>query len=207
MNSKNPIKNSDLLETCHGGHVLNLGYFLFAQQTAGISRVKLNETMEISQESEHRWYSVCIADTRKMVVNENHHYAFERPQLEPGLLRSGSCTTNVSLAWKFVWCSSGSSNTLSSLEDMKGDAAWASLRGELSRGPASQFILHPTHTYPSPFSSFPYEAGRERRTATAGPPEQHLCRCSYFKVLKTQDKSGNICHRMFFQRKRNPTYD
>lgn len=52
MNSKNPIKKSDLLETFHGGHVLNLGYFLFAQQTTGISRVKLNETMEISQVSQ-----------------------------------------------------------------------------------------------------------------------------------------------------------
>lgn len=31
--------------------VLNLGYFLFAQQTTGISRVKLNEAMEMSQVS------------------------------------------------------------------------------------------------------------------------------------------------------------
>lgn len=52
MNSKYLIKKSDLLETFHGGHVLNLGYFLFAQQTTGISRVKLNETMEINQVSQ-----------------------------------------------------------------------------------------------------------------------------------------------------------
>lgn len=51
-NSKNPINKSDLLETFHGGHVLNLGYFLFAQQTTGILRVKLNETMELSQVSQ-----------------------------------------------------------------------------------------------------------------------------------------------------------
>lgn len=51
-NSKNPINKSDLLEAFHGGHVLNLGYFLFAQQTTGILRVKLNETMELSQVSQ-----------------------------------------------------------------------------------------------------------------------------------------------------------
>lgn len=51
-NSKNPINKSDLLETFHGGHVLNLGYFLFAQQTTGILRVKLNEAMELSQVSQ-----------------------------------------------------------------------------------------------------------------------------------------------------------
>lgn len=31
---------------------LNLGYFLFAWQTAGILRVKLNEAMELSQVSQ-----------------------------------------------------------------------------------------------------------------------------------------------------------
>lgn len=46
------LKKCDLLETFHGGHILNLGYFLFAQQTTGISREKLNETMEISQVSQ-----------------------------------------------------------------------------------------------------------------------------------------------------------
>lgn len=51
-NSKNPSNKSDLLETFHGGHVLNLGYFLFAQQTTGILRVKLNEAMELSQVSQ-----------------------------------------------------------------------------------------------------------------------------------------------------------
>lgn len=51
-NSWNPINKSDLLETFHGGHVLNLGYFLFAQQTTGIWRVKLNEAMEVIQVSQ-----------------------------------------------------------------------------------------------------------------------------------------------------------
>lgn len=52
MNSKYLIEKSDLLEIFHGGHVLKLGYFLFAQQTTRISRVKLNETMEINQVSQ-----------------------------------------------------------------------------------------------------------------------------------------------------------
>lgn len=35
------------------------------------------------------------------------------------------------------------------------------------------------------------------------PPKSHLFPCSYFKALKTQGKSGNICQHRFFQCKGN----
>lgn len=69
------------------------------------------------------------------------------------------------VTWKqeFVWCSCCSSSTVGTLEEMKGDTAWASLRGQPSRavlagsGLDSQFILCWTHTHPLLFFSFLYK--------------------------------------------------
>lgn len=80
-NGKNPINKSDLLETFHGGHVLNLGYFLFAQQTTGILRAELNEAMELSQVSQP-----LISYTRRCTLRTNSaaqqpHFPYSTPSL------------------------------------------------------------------------------------------------------------------------------